>query len=282
MSAEGTPAAGGTGTPWYDAVIPKDAAGVPDKVTMDYFTNRGYDKMDAPKAAMAAMEAHRAAERLIGVPANDILKVPKDATDVEAWSRFNERIGVPKEAKEYDFSSLKPTQGDLDAKLVADLAPALQKAHVSKADAPVVLKAVLDHFNASKTVDAAAAEQALNVERETLKVNWGANLAQNMLVAKNTAKTLGVDEAAVSALEKQIGYAKVMDMFAKIGVKLGEDKLILNQSPGGNGYMSQEQAQATLNEKMADNDWATKFSNGDTQAMKEFHNLTQLISGKAA
>lgn len=264
--------------PWFDAIIPKDATGVPDKGTMEYFTARGYDKVDAPTAAKMAMEAHRAAEKLIGAPANDIIKVPKDVTDVEAWTRFNERLGVPKEAKEYDFSSLKPTTGDLDAKLVESLGPALQKAHVSKADAPVVLKAVLDHVNGMKTVDTAAAETALANERESLKISWGANGPQNTTIARNTAKALGIDQAAVDLLEKQVGYSKVMNMFLQIGLKTGEDKLVLNQLPGDPGYADEAAAQATLDAKMRDTDWAAKFQAGDAQATKEFNNLTTLIN----
>jgi len=280
MSAEGTPAGGGNGgaTPWMDVVVPKDAAGVFDAPMMDYIKNRGYDKLDINTALRTAITSHQQAEKLIGAPANDIIKMPKDAADVDAWARFNERVGVPKEAKEYDFSSLKPADGDLDQKLIDALRPALQKAHVSKTDAPVVLKALLDFQAANRGGDVAAAEAALLNEKEALGLKWGANAPTNLLIAKNTAKSLGIDQTAVDALEKSVGYSKVMEMFRQIGMKTGEDKLVLNQPMGTDGYGSEADAQKTLDAKMADTEWANRFSNGDEQAKKEFDNLTNLIN----
>lgn len=284
MSSEGTPVVGGNGgggAPWFDGLVPTisdNGTTKADPAFVGYIQNRGWDKFEPAKAAIAAMQAHQAAEKLIGAPANELLRMPKDAADADGWTRFNERVGVPKAATEYDFSSVKPKAGEMDKTLIDALAPAFQKAHVSKTDAPVVLKALVDYIDSQEGAGAQETEQALNNEREALKVSWGASAQQNTLVARNTAQTFGIDPKAVDALEKQIGYSKVMEMFLKIGQKTGEDKLILNSAPGGSGYLSGEQAQATLNEKMADSVWATKFEAGDAQCVKEFNNLTTLIA----
>src|ERR1700719_2808576 len=185
----------GTGTAplWFDTVIPKGADNVPDPAMLDYIKNRGYDKVDAGTAAIKAMAAHREAEKLIGVPANELLRMPKDTADAEGWTRFNDRIGVPKEAKEYDVSTVKIGEKPLDAKLIEKLGPALQQAHVSKGDAAAVAKAIADTLVASQTVDTTAAEAALNAEKQALSVDWNANTQQNLLIARNTAKSLGID-----------------------------------------------------------------------------------------
>lgn len=277
---------GGTGdtTPWYakvDADFLKNAKFEgPDAMTeyKGYVANRGWDKLTPDQVALQAMQSHHAAEKVIGIPADQLLRMPKDAADAEGWTRFNERVGVPADGK-YDFTNVKLT-GDkpLPAALTEALAPALQAARVGKDAAPEVAKAIAKYLDTQDTAAATDRTAALNAERESLKINWGSNVEANMLVAKQAATALGVDEKAVQALENTIGYAKVMEMFRNIGSKIGEDKFVTNQAPGGSGVMSAEQAVATLAAKQNDVSWVTKLGEGDATVLKEFHNLTTIIA----
>jgi hypothetical protein len=132
-----------------------------------------------------------------------------------------------------------------------------------------------------ETVDKTTYETTLNAEKEALKVNWGVHdYARNMIVAQNAAQKLGVDPEAVAALEKTVGYSKVMEMFRNIGMRMGEDRFVTNQGPGGTGAMSKEQAQARLVELRTDTAWLTRFSAGDVQANQEFNNLTEIVGRK--
>ncbi len=276
MSGDGTPGGADTGAPaapWYDG------AGLQAE-EVGYFQNRGWDKLDAKSAAVAAARAHREAEKLIGAPANEILRMPKDANDAEGWKRVNDRLGVPAEAKDYDFSSVKKADGsDIDATLADKLRPVLQAARVSKDTAPTVLKAIVDTLGEGDKTAADAAAMKLAAERDALKTDWNQNLEQNMLVVKQTAKTLNIDPEAIGALEKVVGYSKVMQMMLKVGQAMGEDKFIMAQNNGGqgSGYVSKEQAQATLDQKMNDKVWTDKLTAGDVSALREFDTLTRVI-----
>lgn len=279
MSSEGTPAPAGTVTPpaggtanWFEGA---------DAETVGYFQNRGWDKMTPANAALEASKAHRAAEKLIGAPANELLRMPKDAADAEGWQRFNDRIGVPKEAKEYDFSGVKFKDGsDLDAPFIEAITPALQKAHVAKGDAAEVIKAVVQFMDQAEGSTVAEQDAALQAERQALSMKWGANAPTNLLIAKQTVNALGVTPEQVAALEKVVGYSKVMDMMHTIGVRIGEDKFVTNNAPGGNGALSADQATAALAEKQADSGWVAKLMAGDAATLKEFDQLTQIKSGK--
>lgn len=289
-----TPAAGGdTGAaaaaaagakPWYDGLVPNGADGKPNSEIIGHIQNRyPSDKFDAGKTAIAAIQAHREAEKLIGAPANELVRWPKDATDQAGWSAVGAKLGVPAEAKDYDFSSVKFADGSaLDDDFISALAPALKDARVAKDVAPAVVKAVVNFMEKAETADTAANEAALNVERDALKINWGSNLTPNLLIAKNAAAALGVTPDQVAALEKVVGYAKVMEMFRNIGARIGEDKFVANPAPGGSGVMSQDQATATLSERMADSAWAKKLNDGDPTTLREFHNLTQIKAQRAA
>lgn len=285
MSDTGTAAAAAAAAaqaPWFGTITP-DAAGfaagdVGKSEFTGYITNRGYDKMEPGAAFAAAVKAHRAAEAHLGAPADQLLRMPKDAADAEGWTRFDQRVGVPTDAKEYDFSTVKVGDKDIDPALAEALRPALKASHVGKTEATAVAKAVADYLGKTATTKAADDQAAINSEREALKINWGSNVEANLLVAKAAAKALNVDEAAVAALEKTIGYAKTMEMFRNIGSRIGEDTFITNGAPGGTGIMSGDQAAATLAERRADTAWAQKLMAGDATTVREFNNLTTVIN----
>lgn len=270
-AAAAAAAAAAGAKPWYDGVVTGEDLG--------HFQNRGYDKMTPAQAALAASKAHREAEKHLGVPADQLLRMPKDAADAEGWARVNARFGVPATAAEYDFSSVKFADGSaLDAPFVEALAPALIAANVPKDKAAEIAKAVAGFLDKSEAADAAENTSKLAADREALKINWGSNVEANMLVAKQAAAALNVTPEQIAALEKVVGYSKVMEMFRNIGTKIGEDTFVTNKAPGGSGVMSAEQAEATLAEKQADGAWVTKLNAGDVTTVKEFHNLTTLVS----
>lgn len=256
--------------PWYDGA---------DTTTVGHIQNRGWDKIDAKTAALNAVKSHMEAEKHLGVPADQLLRMPKDAADAEGWGRVNERFGVPKEAKDYDFSTIKLT-GDkpLPAALTEALAPALLAAHIGKDVAPDVVKAIASYLNTQETATATDKTAALAADREALRINWGTNVEANLLIAKQAATALNVSEEAVKTLEDTIGYGKVMEMFRLIGTKIGEDAFVSNKAPGGSGVMSVDQAKATLQERQNDKGWNDKLMAGDATTMKEFNNLTTLIA----
>ena len=256
---------------WYDGLPAED---------IGYLQNRGLDKVDARAAFLEAMKAHKEAEKLIGAPAQELLRLPKDAKDAEGWQRFNERLGVPKEAKDYDFTGLKFKDGsEIDQASADAIRNALLTARVPKENAPIIAKAMIDLADGAEATDTAAYELKLNAEREALKVDWGANAPQNMMVVKQTVQTLGLDADVINALEKTAGYTKVFQALLKVGQAMGEDKFVQSQVPGQNTYMSKSQAQDTLNTKMADQSWANRLAAGDAIALKEFDTLTRVIQG---
>jgi hypothetical protein len=252
----------------------KDIAGE----DLGYIQNRGLDKLSAKDAILATAKAHREAERLIGAPANEVLRMPKDAADAEGWTRVRDRLGVPADAKDYDFSTVKVGENAIDPKIVDALRPALQAANVSKDRAPDVMKAVASVLAARDTEGSTAAAERLAAERETLKINWGSNAAANMITAQAGAKALGLEPEIIGALEKTAGYAKTMEAMRNIGARIGEPTFISNQAPGSTGVMSAEQAVATLAERKSDAAWTTKLMAGDTTTRAEFNNLTRVIS----
>jgi hypothetical protein len=100
--AAGTPPPASGDKPWYDGAGAEDVG---------YFQNRGWDKVDAKTAAINAAKAHREAEKLIGAPAAELVRLPKDPNDAAGWAAVRSRLGVPADEKGYNFADVKHADG---------------------------------------------------------------------------------------------------------------------------------------------------------------------------
>ena len=257
--------------PWFEGV---------DTDTSGYLQNRGWDKLSAKDAALAATKAHREAEKLIGAPPEQVIRLPKDANDAEGWAKVHTRLGVPADVKDYDFSTVKFTTGEVvDDEFAGELRSVAGEAKLTKDQATSVAKAVVKLIDKAEADDAAEYATKLAAEKVTLAANWGANKTANLIVAQNAAEKLGVKPDEIKALESVIGYARVMEMFRTVGSKTGEDTFINGGPGGGNTPMTKEAAQARLTSLEHDTDWQAKFEKGDVRARQEFDNLTRMISG---
>ena len=269
-AAAASAAAAAASKPWYQ--------GVADAETLGHWQNNGWDKKTAAEVAVEATKSWKNAEKFVGAPANEILRVPKDASDEAGWKNVWSRLGKPAEAKDYDLSAVKGADGNaLDenfANFVREQAFNLNLPKDAGAALAQRFAKYMDDGKAAASVEVAA---KLATEKTELAKNWGANFEANKFVATQAAKALGVDPETVAALEKQVGYAKVMEMFRNIGSKIGEDKFVTSQAPGGNGVMTRDQAQARKSELMKDQAWVKSYLAGDAAKAREMTALNTLL-----
>ncbi len=250
-----------------------------DAETQGMFKNKGWDTKTPAEAAREAAKSYHEAEKFLGVPKDQLVRMPKDAADAAGWKAFHERIGVPPDAKGYDFTAVKFADGTaLDANFIEAVAPALQLAGVSKDRAPEVIKAVVKFMDGAESTENAETTAKLAVERDLWKKECAGNLDANQFIIKQAVQTLGLTEEIVGGLEKQAGYFPIMKALLKIGQMMGEDKFIASPASGEKGIMTVGQAQARLSELKADTAWVTRFNNGDNKANLEFNHLTTLTA----
>src|ERR1700675_2486732 len=258
------PAPAPTDQPWFTGS---------DAETVGYLQNRGWDKLPAKDAALQAVKSYREAEKHIGAPPDQILRMPKDATEKKGWAKIYARLGVPDKPEGYDFKDVKFTDGaELNPDYQTAFRTLAQENHLSKDQALAVARSVTKLMETAEATDTAAYNQKLEVEKGTLRTNWGSNAAAYKVIAENAATKLGVTAEEIQALEKSVGYARVMDMFRNIGQRIGEDKFVGNGGGGGN-MLSREQAIAQLSSLENDQVWMDRFLKGDAAAIQQFDNL---------
>jgi len=266
-----------TPAPWYSGL-----AGV-DQEMVGHMQNRGWHTKSAPEVAVEAIKAWKGAEKLVGVPADQVLRIPKDVKDEAGWKTVWSRLGKPAEAKEYDFSAIKYSDGTaLDDTFVENARQWAFQHNLPKEAATGMVQQFIKFMDSAESTETAEKAAKLIEQKAALKKNWGPNEAANTFVAQRAAAALKLDPATVSSLESVIGYDKIMEMFRTIGEKIGEDKFITSTTPGNTGGpMTRDQAIAKRSDLMSDPVWRESYLKGDQAKLREIMALQSIITGIA-
>lgn len=258
----------GAAKPWHDGAPPE---------ALGFWNNKGLT-LDNPKDfAVKLTDMYRNAEKMIGAPPDQVLKLPKADASPEDKRAFYERLGAPKEAKEYDLAAVK------DAELAEAMRTVMHQNGVPKEAATTLAQAIAKQMEAKAAADSAVAQAKITDEKTSLRKNWGDKFDFNHLQAIEGARRLGITPEGVAALESQIGYSAVMEAFRKIGANTREDTFVERGAGGPVGEVTTlEGAQERKRELMADPAWVTKYNNGDPAAKREMTRLNQMITGATA
>ncbi len=262
--APASAAAAGGATPWYGGFDP-DLRG--------YIETKGFPADDKGLSALAT--GYRNLEKHLGVPAEQLLKLPKDENDKETWNKIYDRLGRPAKPEEYELPLPDGDTGDY-AKFIA---AAMHELGITKKQAQT-LAAKQNEYVATQEARAAEAYQTAIKEQDgALHTKWGAAYDKNVQIARGAFAELGVHGEAVDALEKAIGFAGVMEMFYNIGAKIGEDKFVSGEgTPGFSGTMSPAAAQARLDAIKSDPILSAKYIAGDAALRTEMDNLHKMLA----
>jgi hypothetical protein len=279
LSTDPTP---GANPPVDKQPLPASWADVLDPEVKGHVQNAGWDKLDPAAAAAMASRAHREAQKFLGVPPDQLARIPRpDAPELEVKA-FWQRLGAPADPTAYKLAEVKSKAGsEIDEKFADHLAQTGVALNVPAAVLPKLAAQILDFFDTDALEAKTVADRALAAEKETLAANWGANAENNFLVAQRGAAALGLKEDFISSLEGVAGYATVMEGLRKIGVASGEARSMIGMNPAGpGGFMSVEQAQARIEEMKTDKEWFARWYKGDAAARREFEDVHRMALGR--
>jgi hypothetical protein len=270
----GGAAGGAPAAPWYQG------AGA-DAETVGFWDNKGWSKEVPDKIAIEATKRARQLESHYGVPAEQLLKLPKADAGPEAWRSIHERLGMPKESKDYDFGDAVK---DLDETFVTTMREALHKAGVAKDAAAELMKGAAKFFNDTEAAETSAKTLQLQTERSELAKEWGREFEFNRLTAmQGVRRAVGSGEDAqktLDAMAQTMGYKATMEFWRKIGVATTEATFV-DGAQGGGMITTQAGHAARLQELQSDPAWVARLTSGDVAARKEFMNHMTALHGEA-
>lgn len=272
-AATGAAAGAGTGTsgaaagsgaanaPWYGEVAPEVKTWADGK---------------AYKDAAAALSAHMSLEKLIGVPADQILRLPKPE-DAAGWDGVWSRLGRPEAADKYE---LPVPEGD-DGSFAKQVAPLLFANGVPKAMAQK-LAAGMNDLSASmiKTQHEQAQAKAA-ADLAALKNEWGQDFDKRAEFGRRALREIGtpagLNDADLGTLEAALGTSKMLKLFAGLGEASATAKFSGSQD-GGGFQMTKSQAAAKITQLRQDPDWVKAYAGGDRNKISEFTRLNEIAN----
>lgn len=273
--ASGAPAAAPSSTP-APAAAP---AAAPAPGTPPDYAWAGDDaaKAVAAKKGWASpadvIKSYGELEALLG---GEKLPLPKTPDDKAGWDRVYAALGRPDSPEGYGIAV--PDGVD----------PALSKEYASKAhELGLTTKQALElqkwhdeKGGALSTAAQAEIDARIDQEIAAVKDNWGQNFNQNAEIARRGSQALGLDGAALDAMEQHpaIGHKKLMDMLLKVGQSSGEANF---HNPGGGSFnpVTKEAAQARLEEIKANPTERAEALKPGSAINKEVDRLDKIIAG---
>lgn len=183
----------------------------------DWAKARGYKTLDeVVKSARDNQKAVRDGGRV---------KVPGEGATPEELASFNKAIGVPDDAKGYQFTAPKGEDGadiPLNTALLERIAEAGHKAGVPKGALEAVVadyvKAQLDEVNASDAANQEAAAKWAKAQ--------GAEAPAKLAAVDKAAAALDLSRAELLSLRAAWGAEKALTVLARLGDGMTEDVLM--------------------------------------------------------
>lgn len=221
--------------------------------------NRGWVKAKGVKGPADLVSSYRELEKFVGVPKEQLLKLPENLDSPEGEAVYA-RLGKPAKAEDYKID------GEMK-----DFAEQFHKANLSTKQAEVLVKAYTERATAQAKAASDAAQTALTNEVEGLKKTWGNAHDQKMEMASHAAAKFGLGAEGLTAIQKAMGYTKGAEFLAKLGETMGEAKFV--NGNGGVAKLDTDTARSKIAEKMSDQAFMKRYTSGDKAAIAEMIRL---------
>lgn len=225
-------------------------------------TNKGW------KDTESALRSAHQLEKMVGAPADEVLRLPKNADEKTIKAVFS-KLGKPADPAEYKFFVPEGQQPDTEfqdwargafheADLTAAQAAKLSEKH--ETDRLAKLEAAQTKYNA----DVEAGNRELQRE-------LGAGYERKLAMAKNAARELGFTKEMLDGMEAQVGYKETMKFMVGLTDKLGEDNFITGEmkTSGFHSRMTPEQAKDAWLKMTLDPETTKALLDKDHPAHKE-------------
>lgn len=241
--------------------------GFSDEETRAYIARKGFKDVDALGRSFASLERRMSGE-------GGRIALPVDAADEEGHARIFAALGRPETAEGYGFGEL----AGADAAFAAEAAGWLFEAGVGKARA----EALAGKWNAyvAARAEAAEREQAARDEADWqgLRDDLGPMFEPTLDQFRRGARTFGLSREEMAAIEGGLGARRTIELFARVGEALSEDRFVASEGQAGFG-LTREQAESRIAALQRDQAWQARWMSGGADERAEWARLTRLAGG---
>ncbi|TXH10042.1 MAG: hypothetical protein E6R04_06320 [Spirochaetes bacterium] len=243
-----------------------------------YIQNKGWDDPVKP------IQAYKNLEKLQGVPAEYMIKIPKSLDDPAALAPIYDRLGRPASPDKYE---VKIEGFEVDPKRMEIVRNAAHKAGLNPAQLQALAAADAQYMGEVMKAHEAEKAQRMEVELGALQREWGTHFEERAELGRRFVRNSlpsGIDkEATLSAIEEAIGTALTLKLFANAGEKTVREHNIPDSSGDRPFGYTREQAAADrkslMDELKADPSRLANYNKGVGPDIDKMARLNKILSG---
>lgn len=224
----------GGGGSWADGL---------DADTKTWVGGMGLDKLPEREALAKVLPMYRGAEQKLGVPADQVLRLPGKDAKPEDYMAIYRKLGAPEKAEDYGLQAPEGSDGEY----IKGATTKFHELGVTKAQASGIAEWHNAQVEAAKAADVDKWNARHDAELNELKGEWkGDEFAKNMDMAQRVMRAAGFNDDQLRAMEKALGPKALMSGFAKFGASIGEARFIGGGQSSSFGGGTVDQQIATL------------------------------------
>lgn len=256
---------------WYD--------GASDE-TIGFIENKGWK--DNPLDSIAA---YQNLEKFHGVPADQLIKLPKDMSEDGAMDAIYKQLGRPESADKYNIEMPEGVQAD-DARMQGfrDVA---HKMGLNDAQVQALAKFDMDYMGQASEAFQSEHAKETEIQLNDLKREWGANFEERAELGRRFIRTNlpeGTDKnALLEGIESAIGTANTLKLFANAGDKTSREASIHDVGEdrpfGYTGEQASHDRKVLMDEITGDKTRLDNYNKGVGPDLDKMTRLNKLIVG---
>jgi hypothetical protein len=239
-----------------------------------WLENKGWHRDG--KTFADVVEGYRNLERRLGgSPVTDLL-VPGDWSDADQVARFNQSVGVPKDASEYPVVEAKISSGEtIDPGIAAAMSHRLG---LRPDQHEGLVTGIAELINATQAAEQQALQANVRSAEAAIDRDLGAKAQeyrQDIRRAWAAFPSLKEAQRTMSAAPDASAARAAMDLVAEIGRAVSETRLV--QAGDGPGGTSPDVARARMDALKGDKAFQKRMADGDSKALQEWRELLDVV-----
>ena len=242
-----------------------------DSVPEDLRKNTAFE---GAKNLTDILQSAVSAQKMIGVPAEQLLRLPAAGADPTSWEGVYDRLGRPKSAEEYKLDASGPAVDDAYQKSFRSAAHA---AGLSQRQAAAIVDWNEGYIRQAMTTRDASTASAGEAAIANMKETLGSQYDSTVALASAAVKQFGLDGLV------DTNNPKVVEALAAIGKEFGEEEIMHGASNGGFTFDAHDAASEITRLTTSDSEFQKAYYNqglGHKEAVKRIQDLQSIVSGE--
>lgn len=235
---------------------------------------KSYVQKKGFESAETLADSYLNLEKLAGGDRKNLVKLPDDLGSSEMTPIW-ERLGRPKEAKEYTFDvpeELKPYTPEVHMEKAKELS---LKHNIPRRQIEGFMKDWMDFRRGEVKSQLEDLQAKQSEDSKALEKSWGQAQKENLNIVANTAKRLGLNDQEWQVMQSALGMKRAHDFMYEIGRGSKESDFVGNGKGAGNQTVTADGAKSEIQQLIKDSDFARRLSSGDVEAKNKWDRLHQ-------